>query len=158
MRNVGLPTRETRIVAPKALLAISDVPPACFAHWARQASVPKTCLRDFSPGLTARSSSASSATGGADSEPLKLPSSLRAYSPFLSENSITMRTGSYSVVFRKKDGRSKERNARPCGGGGSAAIGPAPAQPAFGEIGLFPRHILRVAAEVAVAGNLAVDG
>ena len=34
--------RETRIVAPEALLAIPDAPPACFAHWARQAPVPQT--------------------------------------------------------------------------------------------------------------------
>jgi len=32
--------RGTRIVAPWALLAIPDAPPACIAHWARQASVP----------------------------------------------------------------------------------------------------------------------
>ena len=32
-------TRGTRIVA-QALLAIPDAPPACFAHWARQAPVP----------------------------------------------------------------------------------------------------------------------
>ena len=35
----GILIRETRIVA-QALLAIPDAPPACFAHWARQASVP----------------------------------------------------------------------------------------------------------------------
>ena len=39
----GTSVRETRIVATQvSLLAISDAPPACFAHWARQASVPWT--------------------------------------------------------------------------------------------------------------------
>ena len=38
MRGEYSDVRRTRIVA-QALLAIPDAPPACFAHWARQASV-----------------------------------------------------------------------------------------------------------------------
>ena len=41
---MGTLIRGTRIVA-QALLAIPDAPPACFAHWARQASVPLTLQR-----------------------------------------------------------------------------------------------------------------
>ena len=42
----GAYVRETRIIVPQAaLLAISDAPPACFAHWARQAPVPLTLPR-----------------------------------------------------------------------------------------------------------------
>ena len=38
--NVGLPIRETRMVAPWALPSIPNAPPACFRHRRRQASVP----------------------------------------------------------------------------------------------------------------------
>ena len=46
---MGTLIRGTRIVA-QALLAIPDVSPACFAHRARQASVPHAPGRDIDPG------------------------------------------------------------------------------------------------------------
>ena len=47
MRNVGLPTRETRIVAPKALLAVSGLRLPDSATGGRLRL--QTCLRDFIP-------------------------------------------------------------------------------------------------------------
>ena len=38
---MGLPIQGTRIVAPQVLLAIPDVPAACFRHWRRAATVPQ---------------------------------------------------------------------------------------------------------------------
>ena len=48
MRNVGMPTRETRIVAPKALLAVSSLRLPDSATGGGRLRL-QTCLRDFIP-------------------------------------------------------------------------------------------------------------